>query len=267
METIARPPPSSGYTFDPFVWTADENPGISAAYEHLYDQLRKFGVPFDFDNFKLVDVHTDENVLTVRDEKLGNIRGGTDLAILPYRVSDLMLASGFCILFELKTTKLFTEMTARKQMVGQALLELICGRILSKQPSILVILTDLCTATFAFTIAQREVSEDFYIQEYHLSLEQMAEFIVEFLQAPTNARKRVATLSLNDGKVETASGRLFKKRYTAPLSSLAWEHYLEEAETSEPWTKDRSTAIANLLMSRGIEKIPTLLNPSLGMFS
>jgi hypothetical protein len=267
METMTRPPPSTGCIFDPFVWTGDEKPGTSAAHEHLYNQLKNFGVPFDVDNFKLVDVHTDNNILTVEDEKLGKISGGTDLALLPYRVSDSMLASGFCVLFELKTTKVFTEMKTRKQIVGQALLELICGRIQSEQPSILVILTDLCTSTLVYTIAQREECEDFYIQEYQLSLEQMAEFVVEFLQTPSNARKRVANLSLNDGKAETASGRLFKKRYTAPLSSLAWEHYLEEAETSEPWTKDRSTAIANLLMSCGVEKLPTLLNPSLGMFS
>jgi hypothetical protein len=215
----------------------------------------------------LVDVHTDDNILTVEDEKLGKSSGGTDLAILPYRVSDLMLASGFCVLFELKTTKVFAEMKARKHMVGQALLGLFCGRIQSEQPSILVILTDLCTAALVYTIAQREASEDFYIQEYQLSLEQMAEFVVEFLQTPSNVCKRVANLSLNDGKAETASGRLFKKRFTAPLSSLAWEHYLEEAEISEPWTKDRSTAIANLLMSCGVEKLPALLNPSLGMFS
>lgn len=252
--------------FQSFNWTRDEKSDTPLAFQHLHTELLRFGVQFGPQHFKIVDIHSGNSTLNVNDEKIGKISGGTDLAILPFAVSSSSMASGFCVLFELKTTTVYTDISQRGKIVGQALLELICGRFLSEQPSILVILTDLCTGALVYSLAQRDAVEEFLIEEYDLSLSQMADLVVEFLSSK-HVRKRCRNLTVQDNEPETTVARTFKKLYSTPMSSLAWEHYLEEVEFTQPWSNDRRAIVANLLLSCGVENLPVLCNPAVGMFS
>ena len=70
--------------------TADDVSAMNELGVHLLEQLQKFGAPLwpadeSGEGYKLVDVHTNNKLLDVDDEKLAKISGGTDFLVLPQR--------------------------------------------------------------------------------------------------------------------------------------------------------------------------------------
>lgn len=74
--------------FIPFQWHEDEKTETPRAREHLESQLKKFGVKFGRNHYRLYDVHNVKNLLSVDDPKTGKLNGQTDLIIAPYGMAN-----------------------------------------------------------------------------------------------------------------------------------------------------------------------------------
>jgi len=253
-----RPP--SEKVFVPFVWTTDENSGTDAAMRHLRDQL---SANFDFNlensNFDLVDIHSRHDFLNVQDEKIGKVSGGTDLIIVPSDIADISYQAGLCVLFELKTATAYPE--KKNKFKVQSLLELVCARYLSNQPAVIVVLTDLFSEAIVYSI--NLVDGGYHFFEYTLSLAQMAEFVVEFIASQC----RQSVIGLSDSRVEDLAAIGFKRKYQSMITSLAWERCIDEVGDTQPWSADRRQLIADVMMSCGVEEMPSILRFPSHMYS
>lgn len=93
-------------SFEHFQWRDTEKRDMSRALVHLQHELEKVGVVFGCGNYKLYNVHDEENILSVMDKKTGYLTGGTDLIIAPHGIEELeFVPQQNCVTFELKTSK------------------------------------------------------------------------------------------------------------------------------------------------------------------
>eukprot|EP01038_Epipyxis_sp_PR26KG_P017568 gene17568-24385_t len=94
-------------TFSRFEWQASEEYDTDRAKLHLEEQLSKFVVGRN--NYKLYDVHTRKNILSLKDDKTGSLSGGTDLILAPYGLDIESSPQQCCVTIELKTAKAVME--------------------------------------------------------------------------------------------------------------------------------------------------------------
>eukprot|EP01038_Epipyxis_sp_PR26KG_P018732 gene18732-26500_t len=95
--------------FSRFEWQASEEHDTDRAKLHLEEPLSKFGITFGRNNYKLYDVHTRKNILSLKDEKTGSLSGGTDLILAPYGLDIESSPQQCCVAIELKTAKAVME--------------------------------------------------------------------------------------------------------------------------------------------------------------
>jgi hypothetical protein len=65
----------------------DDSEAFAGAYAFLNKLLIDSGVQFGDRGFQLVDVHSLRTILNFEDEKLGKLSGGTDIIIIPNKLS------------------------------------------------------------------------------------------------------------------------------------------------------------------------------------
>lgn len=262
LATVSKghPRPPSERVFTPFNWTTNEDSGTASAMRHLRDQLStNFDMNLENSNFELVDIHSIHDFLNVQDEKIGKVSGGTDLIIVPSDIATISYQAGLCVLFELKTA---TAYPAKKNKYkAQSLLELVCARYLSNQPCVIVVLTDLFSEAIVYSINLVDGGYQFF--EYTLSLSQMADFVVEFIASQC----RRSAISLSDSREEDLAAISFKRKYQTMITSLAWERYVDEVGDTQPWSADRRQLIADVMMSCGVEEMPSILRFPSHMYS
>ena len=243
----------TGISFDKFVWNDRREDDISAIIEArnlLETQLSKFGVLFGVESFKLSDIHSKCNILKVNDSRF-TLSGSTDFVIIPYHTDvDFSTEMELCVLFELKTDKTISD-NKIIQYFPQAMTELVAARYLSRQPGVLVVLTDLCSNAALFELHYSEETS-FSVKIYRdMSLEQMAVKVRQFLDennepnALFEPSEDIANAPVRDHGVIA-----FKKRKICHESSLALEQLQDVIMGPNEWTyKEKAQIFANLFDS------------------
>jgi len=95
------PPTPEAVNFLAFDWEDKSEPEKTPdACIHLSKELTKFGCIFQRGGYKVVDIHTDDAFLKIHDKKIGNLSGGSDVAIVPFKTSKTGAIFQTCVLFE-----------------------------------------------------------------------------------------------------------------------------------------------------------------------
>jgi len=257
------PVPLASYSahFSPFAWDGrDEDAGLKDAKNHIETQLGKFGVRIGRGGYKVEDVHTAKTLLNFHDPKVGDIRGGTDVVVVPYKTAKGGISTACCVLFELKTDENVLEHENRlRHFENQALLELLSARCLSRQPGILVVLTDLFSGAILYTIEYRIEYDSFEVVEKETTLDEMGILVAEFLASKAvpdaGFRPREEDNNLRDQCCIT-----FKKRKLSHDVGLAWEQFEEMAEDTAPNSRERAELVAQLFRAMEVPQMPSFVH-------
>jgi hypothetical protein len=230
--------------FQPFFWQASEDADTPRAIAHLQQELQKFGVAFGRNNYQMYDVHSKHGILSVRDDKSGSLRGGTDLIIAPYGIDILSSPRLSCVAFEFKTEEAVVKY-GLESFLSQATMELIASNYHSRQMT-LVVLTDLNTKSIMLTITRE--SNSIAILKYNdVTLDQMANFVRDHLDRNCTSFRGYSLPAVDEGIRE--SEMLMKAWKRARVSdftlSLQWEHFQEMMEDAPLGSKERAMAIRN----------------------
>jgi hypothetical protein len=238
--------------FEPFSWKSrqeDDAVAMCEARDHLEKQLSKFGCKFGDGNFKLHDVHSKRTILNVNDTRF-TLSGSTDFIITPYQTNiTLGAALELCVVFELKTDLVLGK-DGIKAFFNQATVELIAARYLSNQPSVLVVLSDLCTSTALFQI--RYNAGEFAIKVYQeVSLSQMAAEVSKFLvNCCVPDEYFIPSQNVSDAPARDHGVIEFKRQKVQLGSSLALEQFQDMLMDSGQWScGEKAQILANLFSS------------------
>lgn len=168
-----------------FPWDGrDKNEALEDVRNHIEERLKKYKAPIeDTGGFKVVDVRKMRTLLNVDDEKIGRISGGTDILIVPSMTDEM----GYCgvilrqaVIFEIETAANLQK--AYPEFQYQCFLELLCARVLSDQPAVLLILTDLSLGAIMYEIKYAASYKKFTVHKTELSLTQMWTYVAKFLK-------------------------------------------------------------------------------------
>lgn len=286
---VGSSPPN--ITFDPFDWgTQTEGQGTAGAVDHLFVQLKKFGVPLDSDTeqamnyeggYELLNVSSEHDLLNIETEKF-KISGGSDAVIVPSGMR-LFKFQQICCVFEFKTKIPTANCTT---FPNQLIVEAVAAQMKSKQP-VLAIETDL-HSSHAFGVFFQMGEEDKVSVKSvrYESLAAMAHGVSQFLA--THCEPRVVGLSKRrsdnahsggggasgggssgddadggddgDGRDGSEGGdsktskqimvKNMNKRAHGNLS-LAQEHFNDHIDDTEPLSEERATMVDHLFQSYG----------------
>ena len=230
--------------FQPFCWQASADADTPRAIAHLQQELQKFGVAFGRNNYQMYDVHSKHGILSLRDDKSGSLKGGTDLIIAPYGIDMLSSPRLSCVAFEFKTVEAVVKY-GLESFLSQATMELIASNYHSRQMT-LVVLTDLNTKSIMLTFTRE--SNSIAILKYNdVTLDQMANFVRAHLDRNCTSFKGYSLPVVEEGIRE--SEMLMKAWKRARVSdftlSLQWEHFQEMMEDAPLGSKERAMAIRN----------------------
>ncbi len=230
--------------FQPFFWQESEDADTPRAIAHLQQELQKFGVAFGRNNYQMYDVHSRHGILSLRDDKSGSLKGGTDLIIAPYGIDILSAPRLSCVAFEFKTEEAVLKY-GLESFLSQATMELIASNYHSRQMT-LVVLTDLNTKSIMLTFTRE--SNSIAILKYNdVTLDQMANFVRAHLDRNCTSFKGYVLPVEEEGIRE--SEMLMKAWKRARVSdftlSLQWEHFQEMMEDAPLGSKERAMAIRN----------------------
>lgn len=244
-----------GVSFEPFVWTGDENACIADAMVHFERELKKFGVRFGRDNFKFYDVHSNHQLLKVNDEKSGKLSGGTDLIIGPYGVAMESIIKQSCVAVELKTYENLQN-HGIEAFSCQATLELIASCYHSHQMS-LIILTDLTSNVLMLTLSRSENGSIEILKYSNITLSQMATFISQHLSTHCTPertyRLNYFTAEIPLTKPSELTLQAFKKRRVTPMQfTLAYEQFSSLLEETELGSQERAQVVQNFFHSNNL---------------
>ncbi len=252
---------SCSASFSPFRWDGRaEDEGLKDARNHIETQLKKFGVPIGRGGYKVEDVHTVKNLLNFHDPKVGDIRGGTDVAVVPYKTAQGGISTACCVLFELKTDEdVLQHQNGLRYFEDQAFFELLSARCLSRQPGILVVLTDLVSGAMLYTIEYRVEHDSFEVVEKETDLDKMGIVVANFL-----AEKAVPDAGFRpreeDNNIRDQCCIEFKKRKLSHDAGLAWEQFEEMAEDTAPNSRERAELVAQLFRAMEVPQMPSFVH-------
>ena len=252
------PLPQADNHFQPFEWNGRvEADGLADARKHVEDELRKLNVPLDREGYKVVDVHRMEDLLDVSDEKIGDIRGGTDLIIVPTPLAWLSYHTGISVLFEIKSNAAMLE-HGLDHYTYQCLLKVLCARVVSDQPGVLLVLTDLTTKAMLYEIDYDVVDKKFLVRSTAATLGQMATKVSNFLfttEIPYEAFRRIK--EKNDPREFQVLE--FKRTKMSPNTCPPLEHFFKMREGTEPDSRERALLAVDMLKAMGVTTMPTIL--------
>lgn len=246
--------------FDAFKWNGrDEDDGVSEARTHLENQLRRFGVTFGRGHYRLFDCHQNKTLLNCEDDKIGKISGGTDFIIAPYKTATSSLNQCASVLFEIKCEKTVQEL-GLEYFLSQAQVELVAARVLSLQPRVLVVLTDLVTSSFLLELTYSPEYKSFVVHQYeqcHLSVmaTKVSQFLIQY-SVPDVAYRPMEGVE-RDQEVLT-----FKRTKMSNDVGIALEHFQEMIDDTEQGSAERYELARQLFLSSGFERVPSILNDS-----
>ncbi len=239
--------------------TINEN-GVYEPFMHLEAELLRLVPHFD-EHFSCVDTHKSRSILNFKDPSIGAIRGGTDVVIIPKGLASLSYSSQLCVLFELKTADRLRD----NDFNGSAVVECLSASFLSKQPSILVVLTDLHSRASLWRSSYNTRTNALIFTEYlNVSLDQMIALVNESLMNPDNT---VPDPTFNPTQFPDGTGArsIAMKRKLAGAADIsdALAQFEVEAEGSLDWSRDRAVATNNLFKNCGIEPMSKLVQFSM----
>eukprot|EP00597_Dinobryon_sp_UTEXLB2267_P000745 CAMPEP_0170072634 /NCGR_PEP_ID=MMETSP0019_2-20121128/10237_1 /TAXON_ID=98059 /ORGANISM="Dinobryon sp., Strain UTEXLB2267" /LENGTH=182 /DNA_ID=CAMNT_0010281731 /DNA_START=223 /DNA_END=767 /DNA_ORIENTATION=+ len=178
MAILVEDPPNAvenNVSFEPFQWLDTEEIDTPRAISHLEQELKKFGVLFGRNNYKMYDVHKIDTLLSFQDEKSGSLSGGTDLIIAPYGIAMESVINLSCVAFEFKTN-VAVDQKELESFYYEAVMELIATNYHSDQMT-LVVLTDLCTNNCILLTLTMESDKLAILKYSDVTLNQMAIFV------------------------------------------------------------------------------------------
>jgi hypothetical protein len=250
---------TQGQLFSPFLWNGmSETDGTRHARDHLENELTKFGARFSRGYFKLVDCHENNNLLSFDDPKIGKISGGSDLIIVPFKTASESYSQQVSVLFELKTND-NVRTFGLQHFVPQGHCELLAARVLSYQPKVLAIVTDLFNEAVVFQINYDKQYKSFNVVETFCSLSEMATLVSSFLSETAIPNVAYRPLESNPKDEEVL---IFKKTKVSNDDGIAMEHLKEIMDDPESSFEERYHFARQLFMSSDIERMPTMLNSS-----
>lgn len=94
---------------------------------------------------------------------------------------------------------------------------------------------------------------------YFWSLAQVANFFWWVFVVTIQYRQSVSRLALSDSREEDLADIGLKRKYKSMITSLAWERYVDEVGSTQPWSADCRKLIADVMMSCGVEEMPVIL--------
>ena len=253
--------PAIDLQFEPFIWEGRrEDDALKDARTHIDNQLKKFQVPLGEGGYKVVDVHAMKNLLNVNDEKIGDISGGTDIIIVPFRAAKAGYRNALCVLFEIKTEA--NMMKGRDQFESQCFVELLAARCISDQPYVLVVLTDLVSGAMLFAIDYGERYKRFTVRQTTVTLDEVGTNVANFLtnKSVPDVNFRAIEDENNPRDIPVIQ---FKKTKLSHDVGLALEHFNEMREDTEPNSRERAFLVADLFRAMEVPRMPTLLQYSM----
>ncbi len=241
-------------SFLPFQWNErSESEGTPDARNHLEEELIKFGAKFGRGFFKLVDCHRNKHLLNVEDSKIGKISGGSDLVVVPFKTALRGLSQLISVLFELKTDSAGTL----ENFVPQGGCELLAARILSYQPKVLAVVTDLCSGAIVLQFDYDRSYRSFKVIETFCTLSEMATLVCQFL---TDAAVPDVSFRPVDSDPRDEEAIIFKKTKMCNDQGIAMEHFMEMVDDPDTTPEERYHLARQLFMSSDVERMPTLLS-------
>jgi len=239
-------------SFEPFQWLDTEEIDTPRAISHLEQELKKFGVIFGRNNYKMFDVHKYDTLLSFEDEKSGSVSGGTDLLIAPYGIAIESVRKLSCVAFEFKT-KEAVDQKGLESFCAEAIMELIATNYYSNQMT-LVVLTDLCTNSCILLTLTMESNKLAILEYSDVTLNQMAIFVHSHLQQNCFPIRSYRLPDSNEGLKESEIiMKAWKKaRVTDITTSLEWEHFQEMLEDAPVGSKERAMIIRDHFRHHGL---------------
>lgn len=227
-------------TFVPFKWMNDEPKDTPKAQRHLQSQLERFGVKFGREAYKIYDVHTMMQLLSVSDPKTGKITGGTDLIIAAYGLALESSIDKACVIIELKPWEDKDNSDSHAKDQAQAKMELLAAAMKSNNP-VLQVLSDLKTRAHCYSF-----EDEHHVRHQELSLTGMARRIANhLLNECTPDRKQLlsAVEEENDRPSVKVLKKIKKARLTPLTDSLEYEHFSDLMDMTLPGTRERSEVV------------------------
>lgn len=252
------PLPQPDNHFQPFEWNGRiEVDGLADARKHVEDELRKLNVQLDREGYKAVDVHLMDDLLNVLDDKIGDIRGGTDLIIVPSSLSKYSYQNCISVLFEIKSNTAMLE-RGLGYYTHQCRLKLLCARVLSDQLGVLLVLTDLTTKAMLYETDYDVANKRFLVRSTEATLCQMATKVSNFLSITARPHPAYRALKEKNDPREVQVLE-FKRTKLSHDIGIALEHFNEMREDTEPNSKERALLAADLFRAMGVTRMPTML--------
>mmetsp|Transcript_33944 Transcript_33944/g.49304 ORF Transcript_33944/g.49304 Transcript_33944/m.49304 type:complete len:298 (-) Transcript_33944:160-1053(-) len=254
MAILVEDPPNAvenNVSFEPFQWLDTEEIDTPRAISHLEQELKKFGVLFGRNNYKMYDVHKIDTLLSFQDEKSGSLSGGTDLIIAPYGIAMESVINLSCVAFEFKTN-VAVDQKELESFYYEAVMELIATNYHSDQMT-LVVLTDLCTNNCILLTLTMESDKLAILKYSDVTLNQMAIFVHSHLQQNCFPIRSYRLPDSNEGLKESEIiMKAWKKaRVTDITTSLEWEHFQEMLEDAPIGSKERAMIIRDHFRHHG----------------
>jgi hypothetical protein len=240
LNAVVGDVPVPSHDFEPFNWNGETEPvGTPRACQHLETQLTSFGCTFGRNGYKVVDIHTKNNLLNFEDKRVGKLTGGSDVAIVPFKTATSGVKFQLCVLFELKTDGAVLK-DGLEASFAQAKLELIAAWCLSHQQC-MVVLTDITSRALVYDLTHTAATGGFQLIEYDCNLSQMAQLVTEFLSNSTLAD---ATYIPNEGNPISEPKLAFKRCKLSPIDSLALDDFLMYGQFLPPGSKERCDMVS-----------------------
>ncbi len=160
------------------------------------------------------------------------------------------------VIIDLKPNEGFQSPTSRTSAgkvvncVDQAVLELLAGTFHTQQ-KLLVVLTDITTVAYAYTILSNESFSSFDILEFSgLNLTEMAWLIRHHLDSycvPDQRYRIPNDISRLEKPTAAQFVQAFKKAKKSSTEDVAYEHFKELMELTDLGTEERAQAIREFL--------------------
>jgi hypothetical protein len=219
-------------SFEIFQWQHSEDVDTPEAVQHLRTELTNFGIQFGPNHYKLCDIHNIREMLSVHDDKLGNLSGGADAMIVPYSLASISYHNHACVVFEFKTTS-----DSVKKFSAQGFLQLIAACYHSSQMP-MVVITDLNTTAQIFTLGTNVSNSSsaappnskIIVNQYeNLTLDQMAAMVANHLQhcTPDTTHSYDQPDSASATNLHDRTLRQFKKAKVSHGTSVVMEQFEE----------------------------------------
>ena len=248
--------------FTAFNWNErGEKAALPEARDHVEKELKKFGICIgQRGGYSVEDVHLRNNLLDVKDEKVGVICGGSDIAVVPYKTGSSSINTCICVLFEIKTAENVEKSNSGlKLFEPQAQIQLLASRCLSDQRGVMVVLTDLVSGAILYTVEHVANNGQFNVVEQEVSLDDMGANVATFLTdiAVPDVYYRPVEAHQDPRDISVIA---FKKTKLCNDIGLALEHFNDMVDDIEPNSRERALVVDQLFRSMEVPQMSSIVH-------